>query len=113
MNSNKRECNNYQGISLLCTTAAKLLPPTGARNCGKFLNQCVFNKDRLTCDKIFSMRLLLENKLEVVKDVHIVYTDSIKAYASIRKMSLLSIMVRFGIPPKMVNLTTMCTARSA
>ena len=55
-------------------------------------------------DHIFSIRQILEKKWEYNKDVYQLFIDFEKAYDSIKRESLYNILIKFGIPKKLVRL---------
>ncbi|PSN49740.1 hypothetical protein C0J52_08482 [Blattella germanica] len=61
-----------------------------------------------TIDQIFSIRQILEKKWEYNGTVHQLYVDFKKAYDSIKREKLYSILMNFGIPKKLVSLIGMC-----
>jgi len=86
----KRDCNNYKGISLLPTTyrilfnilLSRLIP------CAKEIigdHECGFRRNRSTIDHIFCIHQILEKKWEYNEEVHHLFTDFKKAYDSARR----------------------------
>jgi hypothetical protein len=55
------------------------------------------------------MRQILEKKLECNGTVHQLFIDVKKAYDSVTKEVLYSIIIEFGIPRKLVGLIKMCS----
>jgi hypothetical protein len=49
-----------------------------------------------------------ERKLEYNKIVHQLFVDVQKAYYSVRREALYSILIEFGVPMKLVKLIKMC-----
>ena len=72
------------------------------------INQCGFRRNRSTVGHIFSIRQILEKKWEYNKDVCQLFIYFEKAYDSIRKESLYDIVIKFGVPKKLVNLIKTC-----
>jgi Reverse transcriptase (RNA-dependent DNA polymerase). len=70
--------------------------------------QCGFRRNGSTNDHIFSIRLILEKKLENINEVCQLFTDFEKAYDSIKRESLYDILIKFGVPRKLVRLTNIC-----
>ena len=60
--------------------------------------------NRSTLDHIFSNRQILEKQWEYNKDVCKLFTHFEKAYDSIKRESLYNILIKFGIPKKLVRL---------
>jgi hypothetical protein len=59
-------------------------------------------------DQIFCIRQILEKKWEYTGTVHQLFIDFKKAYDSVRREVLYSILVEFGIPRKLGGLIQMC-----
>jgi sorting nexin-29 len=59
-------------------------------------------------DQIFYIRQILEKKWEYNGMVHQLFIDFKKAYDSIKREVLYSILLEFGIPKKLVRLIKMC-----
>ena len=70
--------------------------------------QCGFRRNRSTVDHIFSTRQILEKKWEYNKDVSQLFIDFEKAYDSIKRESLYDILIKFGVPKKLVRLIKIC-----
>jgi hypothetical protein len=109
----KTECSNYWGISLLPTSYKILsnillsrLIPYAHKIIGDY--QCGFQRTRSTTDQIFYIRQILEKKWEYNGTVHQLFIDFKKAYDSVRREELYSILIEFGIPRKLVGLIKMC-----
>ncbi|PSN46866.1 hypothetical protein C0J52_13676 [Blattella germanica] len=66
---------------------------------GNYFNQLLNN---------FSIRQILENKLEYNGTIHQLYVYFKKAYDSIKRETLYRILTNFGIPKKLVRLIGMC-----
>jgi len=108
----KRDCNNYSGISLLPATYKILsnillsrLTPYAKEIIGD--HQCGFRRNRSTIDHIFCFRQILEKKWEYNEEVNQLFIDFKKAYDSVRKEDLYKILIEFGIPKKLVRLIKM------
>jgi hypothetical protein len=71
-------------------------------------HQCGFRRNRSTTDQIFYIRQILKKKCEYNGIVHQLFIDFKKAYDSIRKEVLYSILYEFGKPRKLVGLIKMC-----
>jgi hypothetical protein len=111
--SDKTNCSNYRGISLLSTSYKILsnilfvrLTPHADEIIGD--NQCGFRRNRSTTDQIFYIRQILEKKWEYNGKVYQLFIDFKKAYDSARREVLYSILIEFGIPRKLVGLIKMC-----
>jgi hypothetical protein len=105
----KTDCNNYQGISLL-STAYKILSNILLARLTLYVNeiigdhQCGFCHNRSTMDHIFYIWQILEKKWEYNGMVHQLFIDFKKAYDSVKREVLYSILLVFGIPKKLVRL---------
>jgi hypothetical protein len=64
--------------------------------------------NRSVTDQIFCTCQILEKKWEYNGTVHQVFVDFNKAYISVRREVLYSIVIEFGIPRKLVGLIKMC-----
>jgi hypothetical protein len=67
-----------------------------------------FRHNRSTIDQIFYILQTVEKKWECNGTVHQLFIDFKKAYDSVRREVLYSILIEFGIPKKLVGLTKMC-----
>jgi hypothetical protein len=112
-NSDKTDCSNYQGISLLSTSYKILsnillftLIPSADEIIGDY--QSGLRRNRSTNDQIFYIRQILEKKWEYNGTVHQLFIDFKKVYDSVRREALYNILTEFGIPRKLVGLIKMC-----
>jgi hypothetical protein len=109
----KTDRNNYQGISLL-PSAYKILSNILLARLTPYVSeiigdhQCGFHSNRSTMDQIFYIRQILEKKLEYNETVYQLFIDFKKACDSIKREVLYNILVKFGIPKKLVWLIKMC-----
>jgi retron-type reverse transcriptase len=71
-------------------------------------HQCGFRRNRSTTDQIFYIRQILEKKWEYNGTVHQLFTDFKKAYDSVGREALRNILIKFGIPRKLVGLIKIC-----
>ena len=67
-------------------------------------SQCGFRKNRGTADMIFAARQLQEKCQEQNKDLYILFVDLTKAFDTVSRPGLWSMLPRIGIPPKMVQM---------
>jgi hypothetical protein len=112
----KTDCNNYREISLLSTTyriLSNILLARSTPHVNEIIgdHQCGFRRNRSTMDQIFYIRQILEKKWEYNGMVHQLFIDFKKAYDSIKREVLYTILVEFGIPKKLVRLIKMCLNR--
>jgi hypothetical protein len=71
-------------------------------------HQCRFRHNRSTTDQIFYIWRILEKKWEYNGTVHQLFIDFKKAYGSVRRKVLYSILIEFGIPRKLVGRIQIC-----
>jgi hypothetical protein len=64
-------------------------------------------KDRSTPDQIFCIHQILEKKWDYNEIVHQLFIDFKKAYDSVRREVLYSILIEFGVPLKLIRLIKM------
>jgi hypothetical protein len=109
----KTECSYYRGISLLSASYKILsnillarLTPYADEITGD--HQSGFRRNRSTTDQIFCIRQILEKMWEYNGTVHQLFIDFKKAYYSVRREVLYSILIEFGTPRKLVSLIQMC-----
>jgi hypothetical protein len=103
------DCSNCRGISLLSTSYEILstillsrLTAYAEETIGN--HQCGFRRNRSTTDQIFCTRRIQEKKWEFNSTIHQLFIDFKKAYHSVRRVVLCSILIEFGIPRKLVGL---------
>jgi hypothetical protein len=105
----KTDCNNYRGISHL-STAYNILSNILLARLTPYVNeiignhQCEFHCNRSNTDQIFCIRQILEKKWEYNGTVHQLFIDFKKAYDSVKREVLYSILPKFGIPKKLVRI---------
>jgi sorting nexin-29 len=63
--------------------------------------------NRSTTDQIFCIRQILEKKLKYTEPVYQLFIDFKKAYDSVRREVLYTILIEFGVPMKLVRLIKM------
>jgi hypothetical protein len=71
-------------------------------------HQCRFRRNRSKTDQIFYIRQILEKKREYSGTVLQLFIDFKKAYDSVRREVLYSILIEFGIPRERVGIIQMC-----
>jgi hypothetical protein len=64
-------------------------------------HQCGFRHNRSTTDQVFCFHQILEKKCQYKETVHQLFIDFKKAYDSVRRELLHSILIEFGIPKKL------------
>lgn len=111
------DCRNYRGISLLCTSYKILsnvllnrLIPYTQEIVGEY--QAGITKGKSTMDQIQIAKQLMEKSYKFNQDLFILFNDYKQAYESIIRESLWAVMLKFGIPEKMVKLIQTYTKSS-
>ena len=106
----KSDCNNYRGISLLAI-AGKILGKVLLKRLTSTIiepvlpeSQCGFRANRGTTDMIFCARQIQEKSREQHKDLYMVFIDLTKAFDSINRTGLWSLLAKFGCPSKLINI---------
>ena len=66
--------------------------------------QCGFRRNRSTIEHIFSIWQIPEKKWEYNNEVCQLFIDFEKSYNSIKRESLYDILIKFGVPRKLVGL---------
>lgn len=113
----KKKCTNYRGIALL-PTAYKIFAVVLLKRlepCAESISedyQCGFRKNRITIDQIFLLKQLMQKKWEYAQSVHSLFVDFTKAYDSVDRRILYSILINFSIPKKLVAMITIATKDS-
>ena len=69
---------------------------------------CGFRRNRSTVDHIFSIWKILEKEWESNEDVCQLFIDFEKAYDSIKRESLYDILIKIGVPKKLVRIIKTC-----
>ncbi|KAL8570335.1 hypothetical protein ACOMHN_035753 [Nucella lapillus] len=105
----KSDCGNYRGISLL-SIAGKIL----ARAINRLIfniseknlpeAQCGFRPGRSTIDMIFAVRQVQEKRIEQNLDPYAVFNDLTKAFDTVNRVALWTVLQKLGCPRKFVNL---------
>jgi hypothetical protein len=105
----KTDCSNFHGISLL-STSYEILYSILLSRLSPYIDeiighhQCGFQCSGSTTNRIFCVRQILEKKWEYSVTVHQLFVDFKKAYDSVRREVLYSILIQFGVPMKLVRL---------
>ena len=108
----KKDCNNYRGISLL-PAAYKIFSAFLASRLNIYAEKLIgeyqtgFRRNRSTSDQIFSIRQIQEKCWEYNIELHELFVDFMKAYDSIFRKELIKILYEFGIPEKIIRLIQM------
>ena len=108
--SDKTECGNYRGISLV-SHAGKVLLKVVARRLSAYCEakgllpeeQCGFRPDRSTTDMmLFVVRRLQEVGRKAGVSLHMCFVDLQKAYDTVDRTLLWQVLTRIGVPPQMI-----------
>jgi len=101
------DCNNYQGISLLCV-AGKLFTRVAIHRLQQLAervypeSQCGFRSQRSTVDMI-SVRQLQEKCREQQQPLFIAFIDLTKAFDLVSRDGLFKILPLISCPPKLLS----------
>ncbi|XP_073965599.1 uncharacterized protein [Choristoneura fumiferana] len=103
------DCNCYRGISLLSIVGkafARAILGKLQRLADRVYPeaQCGFRSQRSTVDMIFSLRQLQEKCREQQTPLVIAFVDLNKAFDTVSREGLYSILVRIGCPPKLLKI---------
>ena len=105
----RSQCGNFRGISLLSvvgkfladmilqrlTTLARRVYPESQQG---------YREGRGTIDGIFTVRQLMEKSREQHRNLYIAFIDFTKAFDTVNRQLLFSILEKIGCPPKLTNL---------
>ena len=106
----KSVCDNHRGISLL-SIAGKILARVLLNRMVMHLldtviseSQCGFRKNRGTTDMIFTVRQLQEKCVEQHQDLYLLFIDLTKAFDTVSRPGLWSILAKLGCPPSFIRI---------
>ena len=105
----RQDCGNYRGISLLATAgkilAKIMLGRLSASVIGILLpeSQSGFRSGRSTSDSIFVARQLIEKSREHRVPLNFAFIDIVKAFDTVNRPLLWSLLTRLGCPPTFVS----------
>ena len=102
-------CDNWRGISLLSVPGkvfSRIIVNRIIDHYESILDetQCGFRKQRGTVDMIFTARQIQDKAREQVCNLYICFFDLKKAYDSVPRDALWPLLIRYGLPSKMVNI---------
>ena len=107
---NRQACDNHRGISLLCI-AGKVLARILLNRLNEHMesgllpeSQCGFRKERGTTDMVFAARKLQEKCQEQNVDLYTTFVDLTKAFDTVSRNGLWSIMSKFGCPDRFITM---------
>ena len=115
---NKADADNYRGIALLNITGkvfTRILNGRLMAVAEKILleQQSGFRKGRGTTDQIFCVRQMIEKHIEHQDPLYMAFIDLKKAYDSVSRSLLMSILRAEGLPEKLVVLIEKLYARTS
>lgn len=108
----KSDCSNYRGITLLSIAGKilarvllnRLVPAIAADHLPE--SQCGFRANRGTTDMVFVLRQLQEKCREQNKALYVTFVDLTKAFDTVSRSGLWTILKRLGCPPKFLTMIT-------
>ncbi|XP_043922942.1 uncharacterized protein LOC122798228, partial [Protopterus annectens] len=103
------KCDNYRGINLLSVPGKvfnRILLERIKDTTDKKLReeQAGFRKNRSCSDQIATLRIIVEQSVEWNSPLYINFVDFEKAFDSVDRETLWSLLKHYGIPTKIVNL---------
>ena len=103
------DCNNWRGITLL-SVPSKILAKVIIRRMSDAVDETLrkeqagFRKQKGCVDQIFTLRNIIEQCMEWQRQLYVNFVDFEKAFDSIHRDCLWSILRHYGIPSKLVHL---------
>ena len=103
------KCDSYRGIMLLSIPGkvlSRIILNRMKDTVDKLLrnNQAGFRSNKSCTDQISTLRIILEQSMELNSQIYVNFIDYSKAFDSIDRGSLWKIMAHYGIPSKIINL---------
>ena len=120
----RKVCDNYRGISLL-SIPGKVLSLVLLDRLETIIDpqlmeaQCGFRKGRGTIDQIWATRQIIERATEFQGTVHLGFVDLTKAYDSVDRSALITILKQYRVPQQLIDIIkelytgTWCSVRTA
>ena len=104
----KHKCCNYRGISLLNSgykIYANIIKTKLQPIVENILQeeQCGFRKGRSCIDAIFTIKQIMEKRLEYNLPLYLLFLDYVKAYDRVNKSKLWKILGEYKIPSNLIN----------
>ena len=106
----RKICGNYRGISLL-SIAGKIMARIILNRISEKITpnilpetQCGFRSSRSTIDMVFSLRQIQEKCTEQNRELYAVFIDFTKAFDTVSREGLWSVLKKFGFTEKVTNL---------
>ena len=103
----RKICDNYHGIFLL-SVPGEVLSLVLLNRLETIIDpqlkesQCGFRKGRDTVDQIWVARQIIERATEYRTTVHLVFVDLTKAYDSVDRSALLTILRHYRVPQQLI-----------
>jgi hypothetical protein len=103
----------YRGISLLstsCNIFSNILLSRLSLYIDEIIgdHQCGFRRNRLTNDQMLCIHQILEKKWDYNETVYQLFVDVKEACVSVRREELCNILIRIGVPMKIIRFIQMC-----
>lgn len=107
--NDRLDCSNYRGISLLCHCSkvfSSIILLRIRKRTDEILSeaQAGFRANRSTIDQIFTLRQLAEKYEEFGKELYVCYIDFRKAFDSVWRKGLWTVMRHYGYPEKIIRI---------
>ena len=105
----RKVCDNYRGISLL-SIPGKVLSLVLLDRLETIIDpqlmeaQCGFRKGRGTIDQIWATRQIIERATEYQGTVHLGFVDLTKAYDSVDRSALITILKQYRVPQQLIDI---------
>ena len=103
---NLEECKNHRGIMLL-SVPGKVLNRLTTTLDAELIETCMqagFRKDRSCTDQIVTFHITVEETLEWNSLLYVNFVDFQKAFDSLDRNSLWTLMRHYGIPEKLITI---------
>ena len=103
------KAENYRGISLL-NTCYKILVKIWAKRISEAIetklleSQNGFRRGRSCTDASYTVKLLMEKRIEHNEETHLCFIDLEKAYDNVDRHKLFKILPKYNISPKMIRI---------
>lgn len=106
----RKDCNNYRGISLLSIVgkilSRVLLNRLNAHIASQVLpeSQCGFRSGRSTIDMVFCLRQVMEKCTEQNMPLYVVFVDFSKAFDTVSRVGLWQVLRKLGCTDKFISI---------
>lgn len=106
----KKDCNNYRGLTLL-NTASKVLTLILLRRLTDSLEPTIRNEQagfrpRKSCvDQINTLRIIIEQSAEWRSPLYLLFVDFEKAFDTVDRNVIWEVLKHNGVPQKIINVT--------